>query len=80
VTDPTEPEVTDPTEPEVTDPTEPEVTDPIEPEETQKPTKPSTGTNPGTGDEFNPIIWVVIMVIALIGVVILFTLRKKIDK
>ena len=62
------------TEPEDTDPTEPEET---EPEET---TKPSTGDNVQTGDEFNPIIWVVIMLVALAGVVVLFILRKKMDK
>jgi LPXTG-motif cell wall-anchored protein len=62
------------TEPEDTDPTEPEET---EPEET---TKPSTGDNVQTGDEFNPIIWVVIMLVALAGVVVLFLLRKKMDK
>ena len=68
---------------EPTDPTDPEVTEPdtTDPEETQKPTeKPGTGDNVQTGDEFNPVIWIVIMVVALVLVVVLFFLRKKLDK
>ncbi len=65
------------TEPEDTDPTEPEDTDPTEPEET---TKPGTGDNVQTGDEFNPVIWIVVMLVAMAGVVVLFILRKKTEK
>jgi hypothetical protein len=73
----TEPEGTDPTDPEESDPTEPEDTDPTEPEET---TKPGTGDNVQTGDEFNPVIWIVVMLVAMAGVVVLFILRKKTEK
>jgi uncharacterized membrane protein len=58
------------------DPTDPE-TEPTEPEET---TKPGSGDNSQTGDEFNPVVWIAIMALALVGVVVLFVLRKKTDK
>ena len=81
---PTEPEV--PTEPE--QPTEPEVpTEPEQPtvpedptqattEDESEPTKPGT-TGPDTGDTAAMGLWIAMLVMAISGMAVLFTARKK---